>query len=81
MGKSWTFWQYTNVGDGPAFGAESKGIDVNLFNGSYEDLKKFAGIGGSSGGNTNPPPAAKPNIDDLKTRVNKAIDNWAKTLS
>ena len=49
MGKGWTFWQYTASGDGPAFGAESKAIDVNLFNGSMEDLKKFAGISGPSG--------------------------------
>jgi lysozyme len=81
LGKSWTFWQYTATGDGPAFGAESKGIDINLFNGTYDDLRKFAGLSTSSGGSTTTPPATpKPDIANLKSRVNKAIDNWAATL-
>jgi hypothetical protein len=42
-----------------------------------EELKKFAS---GSGGTTTPTPADKPDIADLKTRVNKAIDEWAKTL-
>ena len=75
--KTWTFWQYTNMGDGLAYGAESKTIDLNWFNGSLEELKKFAS---GSGGTTTPTPADKPDIADLKTRVNKAIDEWAKTL-
>lgn len=77
LGRSWTFWQYTQSGDGLAFGAESKGIDVNLFNGTMEDLRKFAGIAGAA---TLPTPAAKPDIKDLKSRVTKSIDDWAKTL-
>jgi lysozyme len=75
--KTWTFWQYTNLGDGLAYGAESKDIDLNWFNGTLDELKKFAS---SSGGTTTPTPADKPDIAALKTRVNKAIDEWAKTL-
>ena len=40
----WHFWQYTSKGDGIAFGAESEGLDMNVFNGSLDDLKDFAGI-------------------------------------
>jgi lysozyme len=40
----WTFWQWTDKGDGLAFGAESLGLDMNYFNGSLNDLKVFAGI-------------------------------------
>ena len=29
----WMLWQYTETGDGKAFGVESKGIDLNYFNG------------------------------------------------
>jgi lysozyme len=75
--KTWKFWQYTNMGDGLAYGAESKTIDLNLFNGTLDELKQFAS---GSGGTTTPPPSAKPDITGLKTRVNKAIDDWAKTL-
>ena len=38
----WHFWQYTDKGDGIAFGAESKGLDMNYFNGTLEQLKAFA---------------------------------------
>ncbi len=34
----WIFWQYTETGDGALFGVESKGIDLNYFNG---DLTAF----------------------------------------
>jgi lysozyme len=36
--KTWSFWQHSAVGDGLKFGAESKGIDLNWFNGDEEDL-------------------------------------------
>jgi lysozyme len=39
--KSWTFWQYSAVGDGLKFGAESKGIDLNWFNGDEDALRSF----------------------------------------
>ena len=29
----WLFWQYTEAGDGELYGVESKGIDLNYFNG------------------------------------------------
>jgi lysozyme len=74
-GKPWTFWQYTASGDGLAYGAESTAIDLNWFNGTLEDLKKLA-----SSSTTPPPPASKPDIADLKSHVNQAIDDWAKTL-
>jgi lysozyme len=38
----WTFWQYTPKGDGIALGCESKQVDLDYFNGTYEDLLKFA---------------------------------------
>ena len=37
--KEWLFWQYTETGDGLAYGAESKGIDLNYFNGSSETFR------------------------------------------
>jgi lysozyme len=41
---SYTFWQYSANGDGLAYGAESKSIDLNRFLGTYEDLLRFANI-------------------------------------
>ncbi|MCJ7520184.1 MAG: hypothetical protein MUO42_11020, partial [Anaerolineaceae bacterium] len=76
--KPWKFWQYTNQGDGLAYGAESKAIDLNWFNGTLDDLKKLAS--GSGGTTPPPPPTTKPDIADLKSRVNKAIDDWYNTL-
>ncbi|MBI5954283.1 MAG: SH3 domain-containing protein [Chloroflexi bacterium] len=37
--EEWLFWQYTEVGDGKLYGVESKGIDLNYFNG---DMTAFA---------------------------------------
>lgn len=31
--NEWTFWQFTETGDGKLYGVESKGIDLNYFNG------------------------------------------------
>jgi lysozyme len=41
--STWTFWQYSAVGDGLKFGAESKGIDLNWFNGDQAALDKLTG--------------------------------------
>ncbi|NPA06136.1 MAG: SH3 domain-containing protein [Chloroflexi bacterium] len=42
--SKWTFWQYSATGPGPQYGAQSKHIDLNVFNGSLEDLIQFAGL-------------------------------------
>lgn len=41
--KTWMFWQFTETGHGRVLGAESNAIDLNYFNGSQEQLLKFAG--------------------------------------
>ena len=40
---TWTFWQWTDKGDGKLFGAESYGLDMNWFNGSFDALIAYAG--------------------------------------
>ena len=77
----WTLWQYSDkVTYTPAGSTLKKPIDHNWFNGSLNDLNKFIISSGGTAPAPNPAPTAKPDITDLKTRVNKAIDNWAKTL-
>jgi lysozyme len=44
-GVPWKFWQYTWVGDGPLYGMESKGVDLNLFNGNAHDFMEWLGNG------------------------------------
>jgi len=41
--SDWLFWQYSPVGDGLKYGAESKGIDLNWFNGDQTALDSLAG--------------------------------------
>lgn len=36
----WMLWQFTEAGDGPSFGAESLGIDLNYFNGDAAAFRK-----------------------------------------
>jgi lysozyme len=42
--ETWCFWQYTDKGPGKALGAESYGLDMNLFNGTVADLRTWAGL-------------------------------------
>jgi len=39
------FWQFTWVGDGKYYGAESKGFDLNVFNGDLMDFYDFIKVG------------------------------------
>ena len=44
--SNWRVWQYKSTGDGLAFGVESKGLDMDAFNGTVEDLYDYAnGLG------------------------------------
>jgi lysozyme len=40
----WTFWQYTDKSVGLAFGGETGGMDLSYFNGTVDELRKFAVI-------------------------------------
>lgn len=52
--NDWTFWQFTDQGDGKLYGAESKEIDLNYFNGDAgEWARRF-------GGGEKPTPEPKP---------------------
>ena len=45
MKRNWKFWQYDPNGQGGRgyeYGVHSKGLDLNVFNGSVEDLWKWA---------------------------------------
>ncbi len=42
--KEWLFWQFTEVGDGKLYGVESKGIDLNYFNGDAVAFRQRFGI-------------------------------------
>ena len=38
---NWRFWQYKATGNGKLFGVESNGLDMNVFNGTEEDLLSY----------------------------------------
>ncbi len=65
--KNWTFWQYSSKGDGYKFGCESKNVDMDYFNGSYEDLLKFCGINSTPA--PTPPPAPVPTFKSYQAKV------------
>jgi len=58
---SWTFWQWTDKGDGLAFGMESKGLDMNWFNGTEQELRKWAGV--------EPGPPPEPSLEEKVARL------------
>ena len=41
---TWNFWQFSDKGDGHAFGMESVNVDLDYFNGSEDDLRVFAHV-------------------------------------
>jgi lysozyme len=51
--KDWTFWQYTDKGDGLKYGVESLNIDMDYFNGTEQQFDTYIG-------NTNPNPEPEP---------------------
>lgn len=81
--KDWTFWQYSAAGDGPKYGAESKGLDMNWFNGGLMQLYDLAGLG-----EVQPPedPPDPPLDVDISMRLSKLesslglITSWAKGI-
>jgi lysozyme len=52
--SGWTFWQFTDKGDGRLYGAESLNIDLNYFNGDLAEFNARFGLNGSDP-NPNPP--------------------------
>ncbi len=60
----WLFWQYTEHGDGALYGVESKGIDLNYFNG---DLQAFRTRFKLSDAPPPPPPPPPPPDDGTPT--------------
>jgi GH25 family lysozyme M1 (1,4-beta-N-acetylmuramidase) len=38
--KGYLFWQYSSTGTGPDYGAESVFIDLDVFNGSFDQLPR-----------------------------------------
>ncbi len=64
--EQWTFWQYTDSGDGLATGAESLGLDLNRFAGSLEDLHTYVGLQPPS---TDETPSSETTTDSASDRV------------
>jgi lysozyme len=72
---NWTFWQYTDSGPGFLFGAESREIDLNYFNGTPQELADF--IGEVEGPGEPPPPpegfAFQVDVDLLNVRSGPSV--------
>jgi len=68
----WTFWQYTPKGDGIALGCESKQADLDYFNGTYDDLLKFA--------NKEPVPVPVPTIKEQLQATVKQLSDLVEQL-
>jgi len=80
--QSWTFWQFTDKGDGLKYGAESLNIDLDYYNGTLAELRAWCGLDQGQ-----QPGAGTPvdltgiyaEIERLKGRVHK-LENWIEEL-
>ncbi len=64
----WTFWQFSSNGDGLKFGAESKSIDLDYFNGGIDEFNHYISK-----------EQEIPTDKTLEERVT-SLEEWAKTL-
>lgn len=76
----WTFWQWSadGNGQGPTYGAESSAIDLNRWNGTYDDLLAYVGL--------EPEPDLEQRVADLEAAqvedradIERLID-WARSF-
>jgi GH25 family lysozyme M1 (1,4-beta-N-acetylmuramidase) len=42
MTQGWKFWQWSDIGNGATYGTGSKSVDLNVFNGTVDDLHAWA---------------------------------------
>ncbi|MBT3337200.1 MAG: SH3 domain-containing protein [Anaerolineae bacterium] len=66
--NEWILWQYTEHGDGPGYGVESLGIDLNYFNGDSVAFRERFNISDA------PPPVAVKYTVDLSLREGPGTD-------
>lgn len=82
--KPWVFWQYSATGDGLKYGAESRGIDLNWFNGTQAEFDKLSG--NTHNGSCEDPVGGKPPSDSgvfdpqIQYQINLAHQNLFKDL-
>ena len=62
--NNWVFWQYSADGNslGHIYGTDSRDVDVNRFNGTLDELRKYAGVDNPE---PIPPPSDKVCIDEM----------------
>lgn len=71
--NDWRFYQYTDRGDGKAYGVKSEAIDLDVYNGTVEDLYKWLGI------HEQPPEQERlnPEFLNMLTRLKRRL-SWIK---
>ena len=75
MRRDWRFWQYDPNGQGGRgreYGVESKGLDLDVFNGTVEDLHAWAGAS-----NAPPPPFPIPDPQPAANTYRLTKGAWA----
>lgn len=71
--KTWTFWQYTDKGDGIKYGVESLNIDMDSYNGTQAEFDAF-----TNSSTTTTIPIPNPNGDTAMYDTNpKGIMLWS----
>lgn len=67
--SEWTFWQYTDKGNGPLYGvARPTACDLDVFNGTVDDLRAWVGIQP-----TLPPPPEPLTLEERVTELEVAV--------
>ena len=70
-GKEWVFWQWTNLGSPGPYGCGGNAVDVNVFNGSLEELQEYLKVDEEPG---------KPSPADLKSKQSEVLNKVIKYI-
>lgn len=65
----WTLWQHTPKGDGLAYGAQSRSLDMNRFNGSLDEYNKVFDLAVPPPIEPPPDPQPEPEEDTCTIRI------------
>lgn len=72
---TWDWWQYTFKGDGPRFGAESKDLDLDYYNGTLEQMQARFNLAPLPEVTVVPSSSGRVLVDGLRMRTGPSVQD------
>ena len=72
--SQWSIWQYTSKGKGPDWGVDSWDVDLDVFNGTPEEMDVWLGLSTETQPPSNENEAAIEDLEDAKDLIDRGIN-------